>query len=96
MKVEYPVHCAMEESLCKDHCRRFALSDPENPDFKENCSHEHVMKCEDCEKLKFVLGDIEERIHSTCSFSNMGEQQQDLLYDLKQASTDILAWKVEN
>ena len=41
LKTDYQVHCTEESSPCKDHCRKFALSDPVEKDFKEDCDHGH-------------------------------------------------------
>ncbi|PFX34172.1 hypothetical protein AWC38_SpisGene1031 [Stylophora pistillata] len=62
-----------------------------------NCSktysHEHLMRCEECERLKFVIKHIEEKIQIKCNNSSMTERRGDMLYDLKQAEKDIFEWK---
>ena len=94
LKVKYPTHCAEENgSLCKDHCRKYALSDQKNKELRETCSHEHLMRCEECESMKSVMTDIEEKIRNQCKHSSMTEQREDMLYDLKQAAKDISDWK---
>ena len=40
-----------EESQCADHCRVFALSDPED----HLCEHEHTKSCQSCDNIKNVL-----------------------------------------
>ena len=45
LKTDYQVHCTEESSPCKDHCRKFALSDPVEKDFKEDCDHGHLPLC---------------------------------------------------
>ena len=42
LKTEYRVHCRDEDSRCADHCRKFALSDPVDEDFKHQCLHDHL------------------------------------------------------
>ncbi|PFX12332.1 hypothetical protein AWC38_SpisGene23731 [Stylophora pistillata] len=62
-----------------------------------NCSktysQEHLMRCEECERLKFVIKDIEDKIQIKCNNSSMTERRGDMLYDLKQAEKDIFEWK---
>ncbi|CAH3171106.1 unnamed protein product [Porites lobata] len=43
-----------EESQCADHCRVFALSDPED----HLCEHEHTKSCQSCDNIKNVLDEI--------------------------------------
>lgn len=93
LSVNYPTHCSMESSLCKDHCVNFALSDPKEKCFQQPCNHNHVMKCDECEDLKLVITDIEDIIQSQCSSSYAHEQKEDMLHDLKQASQDVFSWK---
>lgn len=38
-------------SRCPDHCSTFALSDPSEPEFSEECDHSHDLVCNDCENL---------------------------------------------
>ena len=53
------IHCRDEEdSRCADHCRKFALSDPVDEDFKQQCLHDHLSKCDSCEELKTVLQSV--------------------------------------
>lgn len=94
LKVKYPVHCAYENgSLCKDHCKMYAHSDPKDKELQQTCPHEHLMKREECENLKFVIKDIEDKVQNLCEHSFTKERQEDMLYDLKQAAKDIFDWK---
>ncbi|KAK3745380.1 hypothetical protein QZH41_001418 [Actinostola sp. cb2023] len=93
LKTEYPVHCANDQSTCPDHCRDFALSDENDKDFRNECSHSHDVACDKCESLKGVLQDIEHHIQSSSVAFYSSEQQQDLLYDLKRARANIYEWK---
>ena len=36
LKTNYRVHCNKEEALCPDHCRKFALSDEQDPTSRRN------------------------------------------------------------
>ena len=48
LKTDYRVHCNPEMAVCPDHCWKFALSDEQDSDFQENCSHQHSETCDDC------------------------------------------------
>ena len=52
LKTDYKVHCKEECSPCADHCRVFALSDPVNEAFKQECEHLHNLQCDMCQNLK--------------------------------------------
>ena len=50
LKDSYRLH--VSTSLrCPDHCSLFALSDPSEPEFFEECDHSHDLVCNDCEGL---------------------------------------------
>ena len=70
-----------KDSRCADHCRKFALSDPVDEDFKHQCLHEHLSKCDSCEDLKTVLQSVEGKINELSSLMYSKEQQDNLLYD---------------
>ena len=61
LKGEYKVNCADDiGSTMADHCRLFALPDPSEKLYQENCNHEHDRRCDDGEKLKKALTDSSE------------------------------------
>ena len=93
LKTEFKVNCAAQESECADHCRRFALSDPNDVDFQNECQHSHSTACKQCDELRVTLDEIETSIqnHSNCLYSQ--EQREDLLYDFKSSKNGILLWK---
>ena len=62
LKTDYRVHCTKDSSHCKDHCRQFALSDPVEKDFKEECDHGHHLTCYMCEDLKDVVNNMKQQI----------------------------------
>ena len=35
LKTDYCVHCNPEEAACPDHCRKYVLSDEQDPDFQK-------------------------------------------------------------
>ena len=38
-----------------DHCRKYALNDPTDSNFRGSCDHTHNLLCERCKELKSVL-----------------------------------------
>ena len=93
LKTHYCVHCNPEEAACPDHCRKYALSEEKDPDFQERCSHQHSKTCDDCQNLRNVLDEVEGQIRGSSWNPYSSEQQKDLIYDFKQARTDIFQWK---
>ena len=93
LKTEYRVHCKASESACADHCRTYALSDENDPNYRQRCSHQHSTDCEDCQSLKKTLTEIELALQGTLWTPYSDEQQQDLLYDFGCAQNDVLLWK---
>ena len=93
LETEYRVHCRDEDNRCADHCRKFALSDPVDEDFKHQCLHDHLSKCDSCEELKTVLQSVEEKINELCSSMYSKEQHDDLLYDFGKSVNFINKWK---
>lgn len=93
LKTNFKVNCNQKESCCADHCRPFALSDPNDKDFQVNCQHEHNMICHDCEELKNTINDMERKLleHTNPSFSE--EHRGDLVHDFKEAKNNIRKWK---
>lgn len=95
LKTDYKVHCKEECSPCADHCRVFALSDPVNEAFKQECEHLHNLQCDMCENLKSVVEEIEVSLKSqsqnVCFYSK--EQQDDILFDFSQSKKLIFDWK---
>ena len=88
------IHCRDEEdSRCADHCRKFALSDPVDEDFKHQCLHDHLSKCDSCEELKTVLQSVEGKINELSSSMYSKEQRDNLLYDLGKSLNFINEWK---
>ena len=93
LKTDYRVHCTKESSPCKDHCRKFALSDFVEKDFKEECDHGHHLRCYMWEDLKDAMNDIKQQILKSSASMYSKEYREDLVYDFEQARTDILQWK---
>lgn len=93
LKTGYRVHCKPETATCPDHCRNFALSDEQDTDFQESCTHQHSETCDDCWNLRNVLDEVKNQIGGSSWNPYSNEQRDDLMYDFMQARTDILQWK---
>ena len=71
----------------------FSLSDPQNPEFRGSCSHEHHASCDSCESLKSVIQAIGKEIESpSITFDNI-EKKEDLKHDHDEAREAIFQWK---
>ena len=75
------------------HCRKYALSDLVDSNFKQDCDHEHSLMCQLCEDLKDLLNDLKQEILQSCTAEHNREYQEDLLHDFEQAKSGILEWK---
>lgn len=93
LKTDYKVHCKEEVSPCADHCRHFGLSDPNDKDFQELCSHSHDMTCEHCEDIKAIHKEIESKLQNHSHSSYTKDHRDDLLYDFAEAKRHIEKWK---
>ena len=91
LKIDFRVHCKETESLCSDHCHKYALSDSENKEFQELCNHQHTVVCDQCQRFTQVLIDIEQAIQ-TCQGFYGNDQKEDILHDFGLAKNAILAW----
>ena len=80
-----------KESCIPDHCRPYALSDPNDPEFQAKCSHKHHDLCDRCNNLKTVLNNIDEAI-SQIPANNAGVIEE-LTFVTSQAKQAIHAWK---
>ena len=60
LKTEYQKNCKDNESSCPDHCRKLGLSDPNDPNFQEKCTHERTLDITSClHKLQQTVNDSE-------------------------------------
>ena len=93
LKTDYRADCQDKKAHCADHCWLFALSDPLYDDFKSTYDHEHLLVCEQCEALDFVIAELNEKFTKfQCDKYTQG-QREDHLHDFKQAQTNIYQWK---
>ena len=93
-KTEYQSHCQDYESQCPDHCRKFGLSDPNDLDFQEQCTHQHTRSCPQCEEITLCLEKIHLTVKDDKSLNFYSQtQQDDLMYDIEKSSNAIVQWK---
>ena len=93
LKTDYRVNCKPDKSTCADHCRKFALSDENDPNFRKNCPHQHSTNCNDFQALRDTLRELEIAIKETSWTPYSCEHKEDLLYEFERAQADIYLWK---
>ena len=86
------VHVSKESSI-PDHCRAYALSDPNDKDYQIKCGHDHLDVCDRCEILASVLSDIREAIERMSASNISRDIIEELTFTETQAKKNILAWK---
>ena len=57
------------DSRVGTHCSVFALSDSSDPDFRQQCNHDHNERCLQCDAISATLADIE-KLLSEASYPN--------------------------
>lgn len=93
-KTEYQSHCHVDESQCPDHCRKLGLSDPKDPDFQEHCTHQHMLRCPQCDEITLCLQKMQQIVKDGKNLRFYSqEQQNDFLYDIENSSEAIIKWK---
>lgn len=73
-----------------DHCSGYALSDGKDDELRSHCSHEHDLKCSQCESVNDVLCSIEKCLADS---KLAPDELEDLLYTHNQAVQAIHSWK---
>ena len=64
LKSDYKVHVTRSSNIA-DHCYIYALADPKNSDFAQDCDHEHDESCVEYSNLTSTLNEIERFIEET-------------------------------
>lgn len=65
LRTDFPLHLK-EESLIADHCLLFALSDPDEPDFRIALSHDHENhQCPRCNHMMKTMTFVERNFQQT-------------------------------
>ena len=89
LKTDYRTHIGREEN-CADHCSTYALSDPAKEEYQSDCSHQHDIECDRCQKIENMLKEIENKVSST----PMDEwQKNSIKFDFNQCNDAIRCWK---
>ena len=82
-----------ERSTMADHCRIFALSDPNEKKFQEECNHGHEDTCDRCDQLVSTIDEIESAL--AIQGDNLLPSVNEMLtFTVKQVKTNIFAWKL--
>ncbi|EGT50003.1 hypothetical protein CAEBREN_14878 [Caenorhabditis brenneri] len=56
-RTDFRIHLT-QASTTADHCMQHALSDPVKPDFQVQCDHDHSIRCDRCEMVKNIEGEL--------------------------------------
>ena len=75
-----------------DHCAVHALSDPQNPDFYEECLHSHDIHCDRCDSLDSNFCDILKKIDDLDIVISY-ETRARVKFENKECSRAVQAWK---
>ena len=92
LKGSYRLHVSTS-SRCADHCSRFALSDPLEPAFSEECDHSHDVVCNDCKRLYNQENLIKNAFSDRVVVSYSTDETEDVLNDVQVSLESINAWK---
>ena len=93
IKSEYKSH-VKSASRIGDHCFQHSLSDPNDPDFHEQCAdHGHDLLCPRCELMKQTVADIQNQISSEVEFQT-DEEKVTAIWRTTHAIEDINNWKM--
>ena len=77
LKTKYQKNCKDNESSCPDHCRKLGLSDPNDPNFQEKCTHEHTLSCPQCDDITSCLHKLEQTVNDSESLRFYSKEQKD-------------------
>ena len=78
-----------KSSTVADHCRVYALSSPNDEDYKTVCGHNHDDICDRCNRISSVIPEIEEALEQA-AFSKRCEE---LAFITSHVKKNINAWK---
>ena len=77
MKGELKLHISSDKS-CASHCRTYALSDPDAPEFFEKCEHRHSNSCASCSKIEFLFQHVGKEINKWLTSAEKEETEYDV------------------
>ena len=89
--ISIKVHVRPEAEVA-DHCRKFALSHPDQRDFKQPCDHQHKVHCDRCTALDKVKGQIYKTGYSFSVF-DLYTYISYLRYENTGCGVCVLCWK---
>ena len=92
LKDSYRLHVSTS-SRCPDHCSTFALSDPPEPEFSEECDHSHDLVCNDCENLYHLESLMKNAFSDPEVVFYSNDEKEDKLHDVQVSLESIYAWK---
>ena len=92
LKDSYRLHVSTS-SRCPDHCSTFALSDPSEPEFSEECDHYHDLVCNDCESLYHLESLMKNAFSDPEVVFYSNDEKEDKLHDVEVSLESIHAWK---
>ena len=70
------------------------LSDPNDPNFQEKCTHEHALSCPQYDDIPSCLHKLQQTVKDSESLRFYSKEQKgDFLYDIEKASDAIVHWK---
>ena len=79
-----------QSSTVADHCRTFALGDPDNASFRGECDHLHNDTCDRCAFLHSALEEEESLL--AVEIKNLTEDEKDeFSFKVSQATGNLLA-----
>ena len=81
-----------QSSTMADHCRTFALSDPDNTSFRGECNHLHNETCDQCAFLHSALAEVESAL-ATEMENLTDDEKEEFSFKVTQATDHILALK---
>ena len=92
LKDSYRLHVSMS-SRCPDHRSTFALCDPSEPEFSEECDHCHDLVCNDCESLYHLESLMKNTFSDPEVVFYSNDEKEDKLHDVQVSLESIYAWK---
>ena len=99
LKQDYSTHVVNDStsdifSVSPDHCRFFALSDPEEEKLMQSCLHSHLIECDRCRELRDLFLSLEEEIGKISERCPMASDDIcDLRFLLDDSKDKIEQWK---
>ena len=92
LKDSYRLHVSTS-SRCPDHCSLFALRDPSEPEFSEECDLSHDLACNDCEGLYHLESLMKNAFSDPEDVFYSNDEKEDKLHDVQVSLESIYAWK---